>query len=52
VNGGGDGLAKTTRGTGWLLHKQQTGKVQQYLTISIGITVIAGLIILMLVISV
>lgn len=49
VNGAGDGLAKTTRGTGGLLHRQQTGKVQQYLAIAIGITVVAGLIILLLV---
>ncbi len=52
VNGAGDGLARTTRGTGGLLHRQQTGKVQQYLAIALGVTVIAGLIILTLVIFV
>jgi NADH-quinone oxidoreductase subunit L len=52
VNGAGDGLARTTRDTGGLLHRQQSGKVQQYLAIAIGTTVVAGLIILLLVISV
>jgi NADH-quinone oxidoreductase subunit L len=52
INGAGDGLAKTTRGTGGLLHRQQTGKVQRYLAIAIGTTVVAGLIILLLLISV
>jgi len=51
INGTGDGLAGTTRGMGGLLHKLQTGKVQQYLAVAIAVTVIAGLIILSLVIS-
>jgi len=52
INGAGDGLAKTIRATGGLLHWQQTGKVQQYMAIAIGVTVVAVLIILSLVISV
>lgn len=51
VNGAGDGLARTTNGMGGLLHKLQTGKIQQYLAIAIAVTVVAGLIILSFVIS-
>ncbi len=51
VNGTGDGLAGTIRGMGSLLHKLQTGRVQQYLAVAIAVTVVAGLIILSFVIS-
>lgn len=51
INGGGDGVAKSTRGAGSLLHTLQTGKVQQYLAIAIACTVVVGLIIISIVIS-
>jgi NADH-quinone oxidoreductase subunit L len=42
VNGAGDGLAKGTRGFGAALKPVQTGRVQQYMVVTLGALILAG----------
>jgi NADH-quinone oxidoreductase subunit L len=51
VNGAGDGIAAGTKGLGSILRRVQTGRIQQYLTVGLAVTVAAGLIILSILIS-
>jgi NADH-quinone oxidoreductase subunit L len=44
VNGAGDGLAKGTRGFGALLKPVQTGRIQQYMVVTLGAVILAGVI--------
>jgi NADH-quinone oxidoreductase subunit L len=42
VNGAGDGLANGTRGMGAALKPVQTGRVQQYMVVTLGAVILAG----------
>ncbi|MHB8818600.1 MAG: NADH-quinone oxidoreductase subunit L [Bellilinea sp.] len=45
VNGAGDGAARGTRGLGGFLHAKQSGRIQQYMVITVSLLVLASLII-------
>ncbi len=42
INGAGDGLSSGTRGLGGFLRRLQTGKVQQYMVLTILVVVVVG----------
>ncbi|MHC1783330.1 MAG: hypothetical protein AB9891_11365 [Anaerolineaceae bacterium] len=44
VNGAGDGLANGTRGFGALLKPVQTGRIQQYMVVTLGVVILAGVV--------